>query len=79
MLSKQVTEKDHLTRVIMLRSSSTIRAPFLSYEDFIQTGQFVSPQRLQKLEAEVTCDDVMNFQFTSGTTGNPKAAMLTHQ
>jgi fatty-acyl-CoA synthase len=26
----------------------------------------------------LTCDDIVNIQYTSGTTGFPKAAMLTH-
>lgn len=30
-------------------------------------------------EDELNPHDVCNLQFTSGSTGNPKAAMLTHQ
>lgn len=30
-------------------------------------------------ETELHPEDVCNLQFTSGSTGNPKAAMLTHQ
>jgi long-subunit acyl-CoA synthetase (AMP-forming) len=45
-----------------------------------------SPERLSQnleagldaAEAKVRPDDVCNLQFTSGTTGSPKAAMLTH-
>lgn len=33
---------------------------------------------LEKMEAEVDCQDVVNMQYTSGTTGFPKGVMLTH-
>ncbi len=31
------------------------------------------------VERQVNCNDVINIQFTSGTTGFPKGAMLTHR
>jgi len=34
--------------------------------------------RLAALGARLQCDDPINIQFTSGTTGAPKAATLTH-
>ncbi|KAJ5344788.1 hypothetical protein N7452_002792 [Penicillium brevicompactum] len=39
---------------------------------------FMSNATLERAERKVTRDDVVNLQFTSGTTGSPKAAMLTH-
>ncbi|KEZ41998.1 hypothetical protein SAPIO_CDS6390 [Scedosporium apiospermum] len=35
-------------------------------------------EMLRRAEARVDPDNVLNLQFTSGTTGAPKAAMLTH-
>jgi len=35
-------------------------------------------QRLKELRSELKPDDAINIQFTSGTTGNPKGATLTH-
>ena len=35
-------------------------------------------QRLEELKSRVSCHDVVNMQYTSGTTGFPKGVMLTH-
>jgi long-subunit acyl-CoA synthetase (AMP-forming) len=37
-----------------------------------------SESALKRAESAVQPTDVLNLQFTSGTTGAPKAAMLTH-
>ena len=38
----------------------------------------VSPEQLAARQSECLPDDPINIQYTSGTTGNPKGAMLTH-
>ncbi|KAI9925758.1 hypothetical protein ASPWEDRAFT_158213 [Aspergillus wentii DTO 134E9] len=39
---------------------------------------FMKDAILHRAEKMVTPSDILNLQFTSGTTGSPKAAMLTH-
>lgn len=34
--------------------------------------------RIDKLESEISPDSGCNIQFSSGTTGQPKAALLSH-
>jgi acyl-CoA synthetase (AMP-forming)/AMP-acid ligase II len=38
----------------------------------------VSDEAYQARQAEIGCHDVVNMQYTSGTTGFPKGVMLTH-
>ena len=40
-------------------------------------GQHVDIEIIHKIEEEVTNEDVVNMQYTSGTTGFPKGVMLT--
>src|SRR4051812_14856591 len=43
-----------------------------------QDGAGVSEQELAAIESTLQFDDPINIQYTSGTTGNPKGATLTH-
>jgi long-subunit acyl-CoA synthetase (AMP-forming) len=45
----------------------------------MQEAQGVPDNILDIFDGVVSPHDVVNLQFTSGSTGNPKAAMLTHQ
>lgn len=49
-----------------------------TYDDLLAQGFKVGAERLHHAETKVLPHLVCNLQFTSGTTGLPKAAMLTH-
>lgn len=63
-------------KVVILRGDSE---GYTSYGDLLSRGSRVDPDRLHEAEMKVVPHFVCNLQFTSGTTGLPKAAMLTHQ
>ncbi|KIX04370.1 uncharacterized protein Z518_05238 [Rhinocladiella mackenziei CBS 650.93] len=49
-----------------------------TYSTFVSKGEAMDAATLQQAERAVQCSDIVNLQFTSGTTGAPKAAMLCH-
>ncbi|KAK0610571.1 hypothetical protein B0T17DRAFT_512064 [Bombardia bombarda] len=62
-------------KVVVLRGDAD---GFKTYRDMLAEGAKVSSDRLHRAESKVLPHLVCNLQFTSGTTGLPKAAMLTH-
>ena len=49
-----------------------------SWDEVVGRHAEVSREQLATRQAECQPDDPVNMQYTSGTTGNPKGAMLTH-
>lgn len=65
-----------------LHTVVTLAAPVPSLpgiQDIPGLAAQVHPGDLARRAAAVSCHDVAQLQFTSGTTGRPKAAMLTHR
>jgi fatty-acyl-CoA synthase len=52
--------------------------PVSSFGDFLERGREVSPEALRERQDSLEADEVINMQYTSGTTGFPKGVQLTH-
>jgi len=66
-----------------LRSAIAIKpdAPsrYGAWHTMIEAGRKTDDSELAAIDKTLRANDVVNIQYTSGTTGFPKAAMLTHR
>ncbi len=49
-----------------------------NWDDIVEMGKSVTDDQLAARQKSLDPDDVINMQYTSGTTGFPKGVMLTH-
>jgi fatty-acyl-CoA synthase len=83
--SAELTSKTlpNLHRVILYDPADPLHtkspAPgFTCWQQVIQAADSISRETLDSHTEKLDRDDVINIQYTSGTTGFPKAVMLTH-
>jgi len=74
---EQIRPKVPLLRHAIL-TDNTPRAGFLRFRDVESSGTAEDLERVRQLRPQLQPEDATNIQFTSGTTGLPKGATLSH-
>jgi len=65
-------------KVILFSGAAPANDWVITYDEFLDLGADVSDDALEARIADVKADDVATIVYTSGTTGVPKGAVLTH-
>jgi fatty-acyl-CoA synthase len=65
-----------LRHVISICAGSNVGCT--AFDRVLDRGRQLGSQRLDSIAATIQMDDAVNIQFTSGTTGLPKGATLSH-
>ncbi|OQE20858.1 hypothetical protein PENFLA_c015G09031 [Penicillium flavigenum] len=79
-IKNQKSELPDLRSIVLLSGHCSKLSNLQFYTDFVKippNGAKVA-SAYEAAETQITAETVCNFQFTSGTTGMPKAVMLTH-
>lgn len=79
----ELDDFEHLCRIFIYDPSDPehTRRPapgFGIWQDLLDSSEKISQQTLEEATAILDMDDAINIQYTSGTTGFPKAVVLTH-
>ena len=61
----------------VIRTGASRSSGMLNYDDLIEDGRKLAHER-PVASRSLDCHDPINIQFTSGTTGSPKGATLSH-
>jgi fatty-acyl-CoA synthase len=73
-----VEDLPYLKHVVLMGGEPPGNLPVLSFEELLERGRGVSEEELRERQDSLDAEDVINMQYTSGTTGFPKGVQLTH-
>lgn len=76
-------EFSHLRSIVLYDPASPLQTErpasgFRLWQEVIDAAGNISIEKLDRVSESLDIDDTINIQFTSGTTGFPKAVMLSH-
>ena len=69
----------YLKHVVLIGDEAPdARESIVGYDEFLEGTEAVSAEDLEDRQNSLDADEVINMQYTSGTTGFPKGVQLTH-
>ena len=71
-------ELPFLKNIVLMGGDPPGNLPVMGFDEFLERAEEVSPEELRGRQASLSAEDVINMQYTSGTTGFPKGVRLTH-
>jgi fatty-acyl-CoA synthase len=66
-----------LRNVVALKGAAP--AGLMTWDEMLKQGSKIDPRELEQIAGTLQPDEAINIQYTSGTTGFPKAATLSHR
>ncbi len=72
------SELPRLRHIVVYDDPGEAAAGVSSWEDFLERGKAVADDRLEEVGRRIDPEDLASLVYTSGTTGVPKGAMITH-
>jgi fatty-acyl-CoA synthase len=68
----------HLKHIVLIGEDAEDSPGIMGYEEFFEGAEKVSEEELRERQGSLDADEIINMQYTSGTTGFPKGVQLTH-
>jgi fatty-acyl-CoA synthase len=76
--SGEIEGLPHLKNVVLIGDEARSVPGLTPYREFVRGAEDVPEEDLRRRQDSLSADEVINMQYTSGTTGFPKGVQLTH-